>query len=307
MVDDAGADGIMNSLSSTSIKVISELSEKYNVQHSCLVNYTNPVASSIKPFKYEDWNFDEIINHISYLIYKGMDVSEFTGLLTEETANAIMEGIKPIYNVGGILTEVDIDFELRRNMKKNIFVFSHCKSYNQLRSINELLRNDKLKLRFNDFKKEVVKLGEVFNDNFLRTEYNYSIGTAQEIKKWNNYTEGNPDQLLMYSTVGDGRVRPEHALLNGIIKPASDDFWRQYGPLNGYNCRCTKIRVDNDSKVTDIDYTQLQQVKIDDEFKFNPALENQLFYIKKHSYYKSIPNRDKKRIVEEAEILFNKN
>ena len=47
----------------------------------------------------------------------------------------------------------------------------------------------------------------------------------------------------MYRTAGDDRVRPEHAALNGVTLPPSDDFWESYYPPNGWRCRCTVVQV----------------------------------------------------------------
>lgn len=41
-----------------------------------------------------------------------------------------------------------------------------------------------------------------------------------------------------YVTVGDGRVREEHAKIHGKILRHDDPFWDKYFPPNGYNCRC---------------------------------------------------------------------
>lgn len=41
-----------------------------------------------------------------------------------------------------------------------------------------------------------------------------------------------------YVTVGDGRVREEHARIHGRILRHDDPFWDKYFPPNGYNCRC---------------------------------------------------------------------
>ena len=48
---------------------------------------------------------------------------------------------------------------------------------------------------------------------------------------------------LQYRTAGDDRVRPEHAALNGVTLPPSDDFWESYYPPNGWRCRCTVVQV----------------------------------------------------------------
>lgn len=42
-----------------------------------------------------------------------------------------------------------------------------------------------------------------------------------------------------YVTVGDGRVREEHAKIHGKILRHDDPFWDKYFPPNGYNCRCS--------------------------------------------------------------------
>jgi hypothetical protein len=47
----------------------------------------------------------------------------------------------------------------------------------------------------------------------------------------------------MYQTFGDGRVRPSHAALNGIILPADHPFWRDHTPPWDWGCRCNKVPV----------------------------------------------------------------
>lgn len=41
-----------------------------------------------------------------------------------------------------------------------------------------------------------------------------------------------------YSAVMDGRTRPSHAALHGLIYPLDHPFWRTYWPPWDYNCRC---------------------------------------------------------------------
>jgi SPP1 gp7 family putative phage head morphogenesis protein len=41
-----------------------------------------------------------------------------------------------------------------------------------------------------------------------------------------------------YHTVGDEAVRPEHAALNGVVRPADDPFWNRYYPPWDFGCRC---------------------------------------------------------------------
>lgn len=44
-----------------------------------------------------------------------------------------------------------------------------------------------------------------------------------------------------YVTVGDDRVRPSHAVLDGVTLPKDDEFWTRFYPPNGWNCRCQAI------------------------------------------------------------------
>jgi hypothetical protein len=37
----------------------------------------------------------------------------------------------------------------------------------------------------------------------------------------------------------DDRTRPQHAALDGLILPASHEFWDEHYPPWGFNCRCT--------------------------------------------------------------------
>jgi SPP1 gp7 family putative phage head morphogenesis protein len=54
------------------------------------------------------------------------------------------------------------------------------------------------------------------------------------------------DEILWgyeYVTVGDDRVRPEHAMLDGVRLPKDDPFWRTNMPPNGFNCFLPGTRV----------------------------------------------------------------
>jgi SPP1 gp7 family putative phage head morphogenesis protein len=51
-----------------------------------------------------------------------------------------------------------------------------------------------------------------------------------------------------YVTVGDDRVRPEHAVLDGTKLPKDDPRWGEIMPPNGWNCRCSVLEIyDTDS------------------------------------------------------------
>jgi SPP1 gp7 family putative phage head morphogenesis protein len=56
---------------------------------------------------------------------------------------------------------------------------------------------------------------------------------------------------LQYVTVGDDRVRPEHAALDGTIKPQDDPWWKTHYPPLGFGCRCLVVSVSRDELVAE--------------------------------------------------------
>jgi SPP1 gp7 family putative phage head morphogenesis protein len=44
-----------------------------------------------------------------------------------------------------------------------------------------------------------------------------------------------------YSAVMDGRTRPSHAALHGLVYPLDHPFWQTYWPPWDYNCRCAAL------------------------------------------------------------------
>ena len=52
-----------------------------------------------------------------------------------------------------------------------------------------------------------------------------------------------------YVTAGDDRVRPSHAILDGVTLPKGDKFWNKFYPPNGWNCRCQAIPLFEPAKI----------------------------------------------------------
>jgi len=88
-----------------------------------------------------------------------------------------------------------------------------------------------------------------------------------------------------YVTVGDDRVRPGHAALDGMRLPKDHPRWAQVMPPNGWNCRCTVIEIfKGDELATTKNVPKRVEVDgdvvtsgADEGFKFNPldVLKNQ--------------------------------
>lgn len=80
----------------------------------------------------------------------------------------------------------------------------------------------------------------------LETLYRTQVQTAYSAGQWNANQSPEIQEVLWgytYVTVGDDRVRPTHATMDGMTAPKEDPVWRTAFPPCGYNCRCTAVEV----------------------------------------------------------------
>lgn len=73
----------------------------------------------------------------------------------------------------------------------------------------------------------------VFRTNLLSAYGKGHWDQAQATKEMRPYAR--------YSAVMDGRTRPAHALLHGLVYPLDHPFWKMYWPPWDYNCRCAAL------------------------------------------------------------------
>lgn len=73
-----------------------------------------------------------------------------------------------------------------------------------------------------------------------RVIYDINMRTARMAGKWQQFERLKKRRpFLIYKTVGDERVRPEHAQWDNTVLPIDDPFWNTHYPPNGWGCRCT--------------------------------------------------------------------
>lgn len=85
-------------------------------------------------------------------------------------------------------------------------------------------------------------------ENIVRTQAQIVYGAAKYEEEQQDYVQ----EILWgykYVTVGDVRVRPEHARLEGVTLPKDDPFWQRYYPPNGWSCRCQAIPLFEKEKI----------------------------------------------------------
>lgn len=110
----------------------------------------------------------------------------------------------------------------------------------------------------------------------LETIYRTQMQLAFSAGRWQ--AEQHPDiqEILWgykYVTVGDDRVRDEHAALEGVTLPKEDSFWNRWYPPNGWNCRCYAIPIFEQREIVPAptEDENGEPLKPDKGFDFNPG------------------------------------
>jgi SPP1 gp7 family putative phage head morphogenesis protein len=187
----------------------------------------------------------------------------------------------------------------RTAQELNIFHFSAAKSLAEIQRLNELYRQSK---SFEEFYKAASDELDVFNKTWQKTEWQTAGLIAAGTQNYNRLVaKTNLFPYWEYRTVGDDKVRPEHAKLHGIILPANDPRWKKIWPPNGWKCRCYIIAL-MAHEVKDIDI-EAMRARVDAFFEtkewkaaraqgfgINRALSPELFKANQ-MYIKKFPNQ----------------
>jgi SPP1 gp7 family putative phage head morphogenesis protein len=144
----------------------------------------------------------------------------------------------------------------------NIARFSAAKTVAAAKQFNQLKNKH---LYFDDFKKAVDKLGLQYNGQHLQTEYEFAVAAGQMGGLWLDLQDTKAIfPYVKYRTVGDSRVRPPHAAIDGLFfligSPELDTIY----PPNGWKCRCdleraTEAEAQRGRIMSKQDLTQLLQ------------------------------------------------
>lgn len=173
------------------------------------------------------------------------------------------------------------EFIVLTKLRENLNKFSAAKTFQNVRdTIN--FRLDEGQLRpFPEFRQDAKKIFDTYNDDWLKAEFETTVGMAQSADQWIDVQRDEKTlPLLKYVTAGDDRVRPEHAAWDGIVKPVNDPFWDTHNPPNGYRCRCITIQLEEgEEDVTNLG-KHLEKVKKETDGKITTlANDDSLFAI----------------------------
>lgn len=257
-----------------------------------------PTAISELPKAIGIENYTKLIEEIAQQIQSGtLKPSDLDSRLVEQIYNDVSQPVKNEFGEKWINYDYKEPGSLIQKFKKNLWQFSSAKTLAELEYINGLLldKNGRIKPE-HQFMQDVRKMNIQFNRNYLQAEYQTAKRGAQMAHLWAKFQEQKhlfPN--LVYRTVGDSRVRPEHAALNGVIKPIDDPFWRTYYPPNGWRCRCTVMNTAEKASER-----EFEDKSVKPEFHGNTALDEEIL-TSKGSFFKLL-NKDHKAKIN-AELL----
>lgn len=187
--------------------------------------------------------------------------------------------------------------EMRNALERDVFLFSGFKTYHNLKEASLLLENKERGgiQTFDEFYRSIRQIDDKYNRDWLRSEYQFAVNSAAMASQWEQALKDKDLYALQYVTVGDDRVRPEHAELDGLVLPMDDPFWRTGTPPNGWGCRCTVMQVPIDENPLtpqeQSDRSRAASSALNDMtegknsiFRFNPYYDQALFP-PKHPYF----------------------
>lgn len=123
--------------------------------------------------------------------------------------------------------------------------------------------------------------------HLIETIYRTQTQMAYSAGSWNADQDPAIQEILWgygYVTVGDNKVRPTHAALDGTRLPKEDPQWNRIATPNGFRCRCTMVAIFKTDSTRIVEVRDRVSVPLDeggtvtvipgpdDGWDFNPGL-----------------------------------
>jgi hypothetical protein len=189
---------------------------------------------------------------------------------------------------GGVPSDfVGTDFALLEELRTNIYMFSAAKSYTELKDMTGLLMDGDKVRSFSDFNKVCKKTFDVYNVDYLQSEYNTALASGDMAVKWDSIQRDKAIlPVLRYQTTG-GDVCDICKPLDNTTLPADDKFWKTRYPPNHFNCYCLVTSHESDEYPITKDIPQMSPVQ-QDIFKMNVGIDKYVFS-PEHPYFDVAP------------------
>lgn len=150
---------------------------------------------------------------------------------------------------------------------------------------------------YSEFKADAKEITDIFNETWLRTEYDTSIKQAVAGEQFRSYrADSDLYPYWRYLRTISQNPRPDHLLLVGNIYKIGDPEGDQVFPPNGFLCGCGSEQLsDMDMDESGLKARTNDEAKEDLErevapqFRFNAA-DQGILPKESHSYFEVLPN-----------------
>ena len=203
------------------------------------------------------------------------------------TLSDLQDGFNQNFSTNVKISYDNPNYNFLNDINRNLYRFAGAKTFQELSTFNDMLKGEDGKVvPFSEFRSKIEEyrtaalgIDEQYNRNWLYSEYQNAVNSGLGAKRWDEFQQmADIFPNLEYRTAGDSQVRPEHAILNGVIKPINDPFWDIYYPPNDWGCRC-RARPTADGP-TD----KTPEIEIPDLFRNNVGKTGEVFK-EDHPYF----------------------
>ena len=193
------------------------------------------------------------------------------------------------------------DPEFVRQFKENAAVFAAFKNHKQTGLFVAALKDEDGNMRsFSKFRKECLKIGEKFDDQYLKTEYNTllrSLRTVANLKDYERTLHLYPN--LEYMESDAVHQRKSHLKYVGLVLPFHHPVWRWLMPPSEWNCDCSVRPTDKEPSAE----IPVKPEGFDPIFDNRPDLTAKFINTEETPYYKQTDEKLRDKVVKEASRL----
>ena len=209
----------------------------------------------------EDMDGDTFDVRLAKRVARG-ESGYFDAELFGDVSGRLLAALRAGWRKGGVGLRNSIEYGASDDvvltaMETNLYHFSAAKTLTEIQQLNQAYRDSK---SFEDYMARASKITGTFNRRWARTEYDTAGQVAESTSTYFRLM-GQVDLFPYweYRTVGDNKVREEHAALNGLVLAASDQRWKQIYPPNGWGCRCYVVpRMRHEAETVDFERMRKQ-------------------------------------------------
>lgn len=180
-------------------------------------------------------------------IYAGLvGISALPKNLYTATAKTLKKALYKGY--GGTLLKFDTessDYQLLKELRDNIYIFSAAKTATQVVDIRNLMfEGDKI-VSLHEFKKRALVKFNTYNKDWLESEYITAHTSGSSASNW-NYTQQHKDLFpkLRSVVIVDDVTAPECLRMKDVIANVDDPIWNHNLSPRHFRCRCHEERID---------------------------------------------------------------